>query len=336
LPVSVSGYRPVALSKKSFGALRVAHWLAGAARSGNGGLHDADFWFANAEKLIAPLLLAANLEKATMERVVAWIDEGPEACEAKVAPIHAVAGEERAARAFMATQNREERRRSSVYTTAETILSAFSDPRVAEETAGSDYTPEGLLSAANTLFLISPASEQERLRTVFSTVMLALVEERSTASGLPIDPYLLLLLDECANVAPFPGLAQTASTGAGQGIQLLTVFQDLAQVKASFGPSAPTILNNHRAMLLGRGGFGRRDARALLPTDRLGGVRAALDPHPERGTRSALTDRGRHLSRACPGAPAAAEQGGGGAAGVREPAVDDDRTAAVVSGHATE
>jgi hypothetical protein len=37
---------------------------------------------------------------------------------ATVAP----AGEDRAARAFMATQNREERQRSSVYTTAETIL----------------------------------------------------------------------------------------------------------------------------------------------------------------------------------------------------------------------
>jgi type IV secretion system protein VirD4 len=238
------------------GALRVAHWLAGSARAGRGGLQDADFWFANAEKLIAPLLLAATLEKATMERVVAWLDEGPEACEAKVAPVLARAGEDRAARAFMATQNREERQRSSVYTTAETILAAFSDPKVAEETAGADYTPEQLLAGANTLYLIAPGKEQERLRSVFSTLiqeLLALVEERATARGGPIDPYLLLLLDECANVAPFPDLAQTASTGAGQGVQLLSVFQDLAQVKTRFGNSAPTILNNHRATMLGQG-----------------------------------------------------------------------------------
>ncbi|MBS1895622.1 MAG: type IV secretory system conjugative DNA transfer family protein [Actinobacteria bacterium] len=238
------------------GALRVAHWLAGAAKAGAGDLQDADFWFANAEKLLAPLLFAANRERGSMELVVAWLDEGPEACEAAVAPILAESGEDRAARAFMATQNREERQRSSVYTTAETILAAFADPRVAEETAGADYTPQKLLAGPNTLYLISPRSEQERLRTVFSALiqeLLALVEERSTARGGPIDPYLLLLLDECANIAPFPGLAQTASTGAGQGVQLLTVFQDLAQVKARFGNSAATILNNHRATLLGRG-----------------------------------------------------------------------------------
>ncbi|HVX31801.1 MAG TPA: type IV secretory system conjugative DNA transfer family protein, partial [Solirubrobacterales bacterium] len=214
------------------------------------------FWFANAEKLLAPLLFAANRERGSMELVVAWLDEGPEACEAAVAPILATSGEERAARAFMATQNREERQRSSVYTTAETILAAFADPRVAEETAGADYTPQKLLAGPNTLYLISPRSEQERLRTVFSALiqeLLALVEERSTARGGPIDPCLLLLLDECANIAPFPGLAQTASTGTGQGVQLLTVFQDLAQVKARFGNSAATILNNHRATLLGRG-----------------------------------------------------------------------------------
>ena len=238
------------------GALRVAHWLASAAKSSTAGLQDADFWFANAEKLIAPLLFAANREAATMERVVGWLDEGPEACEAKVSRILDESGENRAARAFMATQNREERQRSSVYTTAETILAAFSDPRVAAETTGSDYTPEKLLAGANTLYLVAPRSEQDRLRTVFSALiqeLLALVEERSTARGGPIEPYLLLLLDECANIAPFPNLAQTASTGSGQGVQLLSVFQDLAQVKARFGHSAPTIVNNHRATLLGRG-----------------------------------------------------------------------------------
>ncbi|HET7574127.1 MAG TPA: type IV secretory system conjugative DNA transfer family protein, partial [Solirubrobacterales bacterium] len=38
------------------GAMRVAHWLAAAARTGAGGLQDADFWYAAAEKLLAPLL----------------------------------------------------------------------------------------------------------------------------------------------------------------------------------------------------------------------------------------------------------------------------------------
>ncbi len=238
------------------GALRVAHWLAGAAKGAAGDLRDGDFWFQNAEKLIAPLLFAASRERATMATVLAWLDEGPEACGAKVAPILADAGDRSAARAFMATQNREERQRSSVYTTAETILAAFGDPRVAAETESADYAPEALLAGSNTLYLVAPRSEQERLRTVFSTLiqeLLALVEARSARRGGPIDPPLLLLLDECANIAPFPSLDEVASTAAGLGVQLLTAFHDIAQAKARFGARTDTIVNNHHAKLLGRG-----------------------------------------------------------------------------------
>jgi type IV secretion system protein VirD4 len=238
------------------GALRVAHWLAGSAKASSGDLRDGDFWFANAEKLIAPLLLAARRSGGTMATVVAWLDEGPEACEATVTPILSDAGEAEAARAFTATQNREERQRSSVYTTAETMLAGFGDPRVAAETAGADYTPERLLSGSNTLYLVGPRTEQERLRTVFAAViqeLVALSEARSTARGGPIEPALLLLLDELANIAPLPGLDELASTAAGLGVQLVSICQDVAQLQARFGRRAGTIVNNHGAKLAGRG-----------------------------------------------------------------------------------
>ncbi len=63
----------------------------------------------------------------------------------------------------------------------------------------------------------------------------------------------LLVLDEAPNIAPLPDLDQIASTGAGQGIQLVTVVQDLAQVHARWGAKADTIVNNHRAKLFGPG-----------------------------------------------------------------------------------
>ncbi|HEY5053726.1 MAG TPA: TraG/TraD/VirD4 family protein, partial [Solirubrobacterales bacterium] len=66
-------------------------------------------------------------------------------------------------------------------------------------------------------------------------------------------PPLLLLLDECANIAPIPNLAEIASTGAGQGVQLLSVFQDMAQVSSRYGRAASTIVNNHRAKVFGTG-----------------------------------------------------------------------------------
>ncbi len=166
-------------------------------------------------------------------------------------------GSEDAERAWRATQNREERQRSSVFTTAEIILAAFADPRVIEETAAADYTPARLLDGGmNTLYLCAPGHEQERLRTLFAMMiseLLAVVYESAAASGRPIDPPLLLVLDEAANIAPIPNLDEVASSGAGQGVQLLSVFQDLAQVKARYGDRAETIVNNHRAKLFGAG-----------------------------------------------------------------------------------
>jgi type IV secretion system protein VirD4 len=239
------------------GAMRVAHWLAGAARTGAGGLQDADFWYSAAEKLLAPLLFAAASSGRTMEAVVRWLDEGPEANDAQIEDMLTEAGEPAARRAWQATQNREERQRSSVYTTAEMIVAAFGDPRVVEESAGADYSPTALLDGgANTLYLCAPLHEQERLRTLFSMIvqeLLAVVYESAAVTGRPLDPPLLLLLDECANIAPIPNLAEIASTGAGQGVQLLSVFQDMAQVSSRYGRRASTIVNNHRAKVFGTG-----------------------------------------------------------------------------------
>jgi type IV secretion system protein VirD4 len=137
------------------------------------------------------------------------------------------------------------------------IVGAFADPRVAEETKGADYSPTALLDGrANTLYLCAPLHEQERLRTVFSMLvqeLLAVVYETVATTGKPLDPPLLLLLDECANIAPIPNLAEIASTGAGQGVQLLSIFQDMAQVSSRYGRRASTIVNNHRAKVFGTG-----------------------------------------------------------------------------------
>ena len=46
-------------------------------------------------------------------------------------------------------------------------------------------------------------------------------------------------------------LATLAVTGAGQGIQLVSVFQDMAQIYAVYGRDhAPTIVSDHRAKVI--------------------------------------------------------------------------------------
>lgn len=262
-PAGVSGIEPTARATPLEGAstwqgaMKVAHWLCNSAQGSKGGLQDADFWFATAEKLVAPLLFAAATSRRTMADVVRWLDEGPDLNAGQVGKALKKAGEPAAERAWQATQNREERQRSSVYTTAEMILAAFADERVQRETEGADYTPARLLSGGkNTLYLCAPLHEQERLRPVFSMIvqeLLAHAYERAAIDG-PLDPPLLLLLDEAANIAPIPGLDSVASTGPGQGIQMLPIFQDFAQLETVYGPGrAETTFNNHRAKIFGTG-----------------------------------------------------------------------------------
>jgi type IV secretion system protein VirD4 len=240
------------------GATRVAHWLVGASKIlGAGGMKDAQFWVAMAEKLLAPLLFAAATNGRTVGQLVRWLDEGPEASEAKVTELLEESGSEEALRAWRATLNREERQRASVFSTAQATVEAFSDPYVIEETAGADYTPTTLLDGgANTLYLCAPEHEQERLAPLFSMLvqeLLAVVAESTIATGKPLDPPLLLLLDEAATIAPIPNLDKVAATVAGQGIQLLTIVQDFSQLSAIYGKRAPTAVNNHAAKIVGSG-----------------------------------------------------------------------------------
>ncbi len=244
-------WSPLAAVDTWASARRVADGLVEAGRTSPGGLTDGDFWYTTAAKLLAPLLLAASSSGRTMADVVRWVDEQE---TDEVVEALDTAGQWQALQALRATWGRDERQRSAVYTTTETVVEVFADPAVAASAgAGGDAVdPVGLLDGPNSLYLCAPAHEQRRLRPLFSGLVSRVIEaayERAAARGRPLDPPLLVVLDEAANVAPLAELDGLASTAAGHGIQLVTVWQDLAQITARYGPRAGTVVNNHRAKL---------------------------------------------------------------------------------------
>jgi type IV secretion system protein VirD4 len=90
------------------------------------------------------------------------------------------------------------------------------------------------------------------LRPLFSTVVRQIVGavfEQVARTGHPVDPPVLVVLDEAANIAPVEDLATIASTAAAMGLQLVTIFQDLAQIRQRYGEATGTVVNNHRATL---------------------------------------------------------------------------------------
>jgi type IV secretion system protein VirD4 len=246
-----SGWSPLAGAGSWAGAKRVAAGLCATARTSAGGLSDADFWYSAAAKLLAPLLFAAASSGGSMSDVVRWVDEQ------EVAVVEAVLEQldvPEALQAARATSRRDDRQRSSVYTTAETVIEAFADPIVARSSLRSDIDPRRLCrGSADTLYLCAPARHQQRFQPLFSGLLTEVLDaavELAAARGAPLDPPLLVVLDEAANVAPLNDLDVLASTAAGHGVQLVTVWQDFAQISARYGQRAATVVNNHRAKVV--------------------------------------------------------------------------------------
>lgn len=280
-------WSPIGAARTWPGARRVAADLTEVARSTTT-TADGEFWYATAAKLLAPLLFAAAVGGLGIDDVARWVDL-QEIDE--VLDLLEAAGVDEALWAARATWQRDERQRSSVYTTAETVL----EPLAGMAADGDQFDPEDLLEGDNTLYLCAPAHDQRRLRGVFVAIVKQVVEAafaRAARSG-PLDPPLLVVLDEAANIAPVAELDGLAATGAGHGVQLVTVFQDLAQVAARYGPRAPTVLNNHRARLFLSGIA--EPSTLELASALVGDAEASLGSttHDGRGGRSQTTSRQR-------------------------------------------
>ena len=151
---------------------------------------------------------------------------------------------------------KEERQRSSIVTTVETLLEPFAggrEPRRdAGEPGGDRSIPTGCSRAPTPLYLCAPAHDQRRLTPLFVGVLRAVLDgayDRVARAGRPLDPPLLVVLDEAANIAPIPDLDALAATAAGHGVQLVTVWHDLAQITRPVRSPGPTVVNNHRAKL---------------------------------------------------------------------------------------
>jgi len=247
-----AGWTPLMECLTWQGAQRTADWLVRAARPAAAGIESADFWYGAAAKILAPILLAAACSGGTMNEVIGWLDMQ----ETALVRLALGANDELdALTAVEAISMWDERTRGSVYATAQTILNAYTDPGVLDSAMTADLRAKHLLDGGHhTAYLCAPAHEQRRLQPLFATLVQEVIAHAyglAAETGKPLDPPLLLVLDECANIAPLRELATLAATGAGQGIQLVTIFQDMAQINAVYGRDhAPTILSNHRAKVI--------------------------------------------------------------------------------------
>ena len=249
-----STWSPLAACTTWPGASQMAGWLVGAAAGSSTGNGDHErFWSPLARKLLAPLMFAAGATGLPMAEVIRWLDTQE---HTEVVGLLDDLGVVEACNAFTASRKRPGDTLGSVYSTAEACLDVYTDPDVAASALTSQIDPVELLDSAGTLYLVAPLHAQDRLRPLFEALVMSVVREaqnRAQAGAAnptgAASPGLLLMLDECRTAAPLRDLPALAATGRGQGIQLVSVFQDRGQIEQRYGRLADSVLTNHRAKL---------------------------------------------------------------------------------------
>lgn len=266
--------------------LRTAHTATGAKRAGEalaawtpqagveGGM---TFWTTQGKLLFSGLLGAAGLSaQRSMQAVAQWVfnmtmpSEDPmQRCEpeeilkAAIRNPDTQAAAEAAVLHLAAVWNKPDPKlKSSVYATAVTVCDPWLDPHVIAATDldadGSgewvdldwlmDTGPDG--DRANTLYLLVSSDDYKRLSPVLAGLLSDLKAQAYEweMRGRPFPAPLLMLIDEAGNM-PLDWLPEVSSTCAGIGIQLVTVWQSLAQIHESYGRRADILLTNHATKL---------------------------------------------------------------------------------------
>lgn len=340
-----SHWSPLAACGTWVGAMRVAAWLCDAVQARVDSVTDADYWYMQARKTLAPHLYAGAVGGFTIRDVVRWVDaqaqepvrtvlrehagipesvaqrlrtaaaeerrrvlepstraeiveaarqvfradpgrrgalaEEPvakwpremvdqlearvlleverkvrEAIEAELTEEARNSGELDALVAVESLWGREDRLKGSVYATLQNALFGFADPHVGASAARCDIDFDLWLAGPNTIYVVAAPDEQNRLRSVLSVLVQQAIRRAYEVANLNrgcLPSPCLVLLDEAGNIAPLRDLPAYASTSRSHGISLVTVWQDLAQIRAIYGDRAQTVLNNHRARIFGTG-----------------------------------------------------------------------------------
>lgn len=268
-PRLVVGWSPLTGVGTYDEAVKSAKRLAGPGEADDKG-QGMEFWDKLAKQLIAPMLFAAANSGRQMSDVAKWV-------RSKDEPVYADGGGREYTPAVMElleqlertgadNETREDAARAldgleglwagadqttgSIYTTATNIIEPWSTRAGAVSSSDNLIDLEWLLgdgTSANTLFISAPPQDQRDLRPVLAGSVESLLDsvQRWTERHGPIDPPLTVVLDEIGN-APLPKLPEYLSVLASSGVRLVTLWQDLAQMKKAYGDRYTNVLNNSR------------------------------------------------------------------------------------------
>jgi type IV secretion system protein VirD4 len=134
------------------------------------------------------------------------------------------------------------RQRGSVWAGVRRAFDSLADPRVlaaCSPYSGEAYNAKDFIDSCGALYLLGSSGAQLSVAPLITAMIEDIVESgRRLAAASPhgrLDPPLLLMLDEVANIAPLPSLPSLLSDGGGVGIPTCAVFQSLGQARSRWG-----------------------------------------------------------------------------------------------------
>jgi type IV secretory pathway TraG/TraD family ATPase VirD4 len=244
-----------------------------AANTGIGDSSDNRVWRVHAKTVIETVLHAAALDGASIEDAYRWM-QSAHALEEPLAILQSHPGAcatwDDRLRAL--ALNADSRFVGSMMSVVAAAISPLALPTVRASLTPTPGRPaitaEALLADAGTLYALAT----DRGAAASAGLVSALIEDiaytaRITAArsrGGRMDPPVLFLLDECANVAPIPSLPSLLADGRGQNLTVIPVFQTLAQVRSRYGPEdASTVFSASQVKLILGGADDADDCRDL-------------------------------------------------------------------------
>ncbi|WP_285623802.1 TraM recognition domain-containing protein [Kineosporia sp. NBRC 101677] len=198
-----------------------------------------DFWDRDAEDLLTGLLLAAALGGFSLTQVGAWLTSTSSVQPRNILAEHGFAqlADVMTGRSQGAVETRE-----GVYATARAAAACLSDPAIMAWVTPSPglalFNPARFAVSRQTLYLLSKdgAGSAAPLVAAFADrVMLEAVAAAELAPGGRLDPPMVAVLDEAANVCRITELPRLYSHLGSRGVVPLTILQSRSQGQRVWG-----------------------------------------------------------------------------------------------------
>jgi type IV secretory pathway TraG/TraD family ATPase VirD4 len=198
---------------------------------------DRDFWSAAAHDLLTGLLLAASVSGRDLVEVYEWLND-----PVVTTPVEALraSGHRAVAASLLGRMHGAPETRDGIYETARTaaqclrdeaILAWVTPPALREESDLDQFDVQAFSLTRQTLYLLSKegAGAAAPLVAALTDQIMRQATRAAELAGGRLDPPLVVVLDEAANVCRISDLPELYSHFGSRGITPLTILQSYKQ-----------------------------------------------------------------------------------------------------------